>query len=152
MQGQATHFTNYHHATEPQTYALERYVNESRRLWRTVDTHLGKEGTEYLVGSKCTVADIAAFSWANIACECAAWYTFPLSQALIKGVAVFSGIDLSEFPRVQRWFNRLSERPGFRKGLAVPVKVSLQELSKDKAFLERNKEMIRQGMQEDRKK
>lgn len=84
MQGQATHFTNYHHATEPQTYALDRYVNESRRLWRTIDTHLGKEGgTEYLVGSKCTIADIAAFSWANIACECAAaWIhpSLPLSQ------------------------------------------------------------------------
>lgn len=71
MQGQANHFLNYHHATEPQTYALDRYVNESRRLYRTIDKHLLDKGSEYLVGSKCTIADIAIFSWAEIACESA---------------------------------------------------------------------------------
>lgn len=69
MQGQANHFYNYSHAKEPQTYALDRYVHESRRLWRTVDKHLRDKGSEYLVGSKCTIADIAAYTWAASACK-----------------------------------------------------------------------------------
>lgn len=69
MQGQANHFVNYSSAKEPQPYALDRYINESRRLWRTVNKHLSDTGSEFLVGSKCTIADIAAFPWAGSACK-----------------------------------------------------------------------------------
>ena len=67
MQGQMAHFVRYCHAPEPIPYAIDRYVNETRRLYRTVDLHLQNSKSDYLVGNKCTIADIAIFTWANSA-------------------------------------------------------------------------------------
>jgi glutathione S-transferase len=57
MQGQANHFTRY--APERIEYGVNRYQNETRRLYGVLDKHLQDAGTEYLVGDKCTIADIA---------------------------------------------------------------------------------------------
>jgi glutathione S-transferase len=57
MQGQANHFTRY--APEQIEYGINRYQNETRRLYGVLDKHLKDAGTEYLVGAKCTIADIA---------------------------------------------------------------------------------------------
>lgn len=65
MQGQVNHFLRYSHATEPQDYALNRYINETRRLYKMVDQHLAKAKSTYLVGEKFTIADMALFPWAN---------------------------------------------------------------------------------------
>lgn len=69
MQGQANHFIRYSLAPEPIPYAIDRYKNETRRLYRTVDTRLRESGADYLVGSKCTIADIALWCWVNSASE-----------------------------------------------------------------------------------
>lgn len=66
MQGQANHFVRYNLSDLPETYSKDRYVNETRRLYRTLDKHFEESGSDYLVGSKCTIADIAISSWANI--------------------------------------------------------------------------------------
>ena len=57
MQGQSNHFTRY--APEQIEYGINRYQNETRRLYGVLDKHLSDAGTEYLVGNKCTIADIA---------------------------------------------------------------------------------------------
>ena len=57
MQGQSNHFTRY--APEQIEYGINRYQNETRRLYGVLDKHLKDAGTEYLVGNKCTIADIA---------------------------------------------------------------------------------------------
>ncbi len=67
MQGQANHFVRYSLASEPIPYAIDRYKNETRRLYRTVDTHLKTTGSDYLVGDKLTIADIALWCWVNSA-------------------------------------------------------------------------------------
>lgn len=57
VQGQANHFTRY--APEQIEYGINRYQNETRRLYSVLDKHLSDAGSEYLVGDKCTIADIA---------------------------------------------------------------------------------------------
>ena len=44
-------------------YALKRYVNETRRLYRTMDKALAKNPSGYLVGDHLTIADIAIWPW-----------------------------------------------------------------------------------------
>ena len=66
MQGQANHFLRYNLSELPETYARERYQNESRRLWRVLDQHLAKTNGQYIVGDKCTIADFAIAPWARI--------------------------------------------------------------------------------------
>lgn len=66
MQGQVNHFFRYLLSTEPEQYSKDRYRNEARRLWRVVDKHLAESGSQYLVGDRCTIADIALSPWAKI--------------------------------------------------------------------------------------
>ena len=66
MQGQANHFVRYSLSELPEKYSTDRYVNEARRLYRVVDKHLRHSKTEFLVGGKLTIADIAISSWANL--------------------------------------------------------------------------------------
>ncbi len=44
-------------------YALNRYVNETRRLYRTMDKALADNPSGYLVGDHLTIADIAIWPW-----------------------------------------------------------------------------------------
>jgi glutathione S-transferase len=44
-------------------YALNRYVNETRRLYRTMDKALAENASGYLVGDHLTIADIAIWPW-----------------------------------------------------------------------------------------
>lgn len=48
------HFSRY--APERIEYGVNRYVNETRRLYSVLDTHLGSDKRQYLVGDKCTIA------------------------------------------------------------------------------------------------
>jgi glutathione S-transferase len=99
MQGQANHF--YRLAKERIPYPTQRYVGETERLYGILDHRLADR--EYLVGpgkGKYSIADIANFSWVNI--------------------AYFAGVDLSKFPNLEKWWKRVYDRPAVRKGVAVP--------------------------------
>jgi len=61
MQGQANHFSRY--APEHIEYGVKRYVNETRRLYGVLNTQLEKSSSGYLVGEKCTIADIAHWGY-----------------------------------------------------------------------------------------
>jgi glutathione S-transferase len=98
MQGQANHFKRY--APEHVEYGVNRYVNESRRLYRVLDTHLEKSASGFIVGDRLTIADIAIWGWAS--------------------AAKWAGVNIDEFPAVKAWVYRLLERPGFEKGRHVP--------------------------------
>lgn len=75
MQGQANHYVRYCLSSEPEQYSRDRYVNETRRLYRTLDKHFQDSKSEYLVEDKPTIADIAISSWANILGTCSAFDT-----------------------------------------------------------------------------
>ncbi|KAI9852372.1 MAG: hypothetical protein M1838_000894 [Thelocarpon superellum] len=98
MQGQANHFSRY--APEHIEYGINRYRNETRRLYRVLDSHLASAKTEYLVGNKCTIADIAHIGWIKI--------------------SSYAGVDLTEFPTLKAWEQRMLARPGVERGRNVP--------------------------------
>lgn len=115
MQGQANHF--YRLAKERIPYPTQRYVGESERLYGILDTQLAHR--DYLVGpgkGRYSIADIASFSWVN--------------------VSYFAGIDLAQFPNVERWWKSIVARPAVKKGLAVPGESPIT----NEAYLRRLKE------------
>ncbi|GGC90867.1 glutathione binding-like protein [Undibacterium terreum] len=95
MLGQAHHFRIY--APKKIDYAVDRYTNESKRLYGVLDKQLSK--TEYLAGDEYTIADIAAFPWTRSAAN--------------------QGIDWNEFPNAKRWFDAIDARPAVQRGVAV---------------------------------
>jgi GST-like protein len=94
--GQMGHFVR---KAEKIPYAIERFTNESMRLLRVIDTQLGK--FEYLAGPRYAIADIAAYAWVNVAQR----LHFP---------------DLSQWPNVHRWFDKIGARPAVKRGLLIP--------------------------------
>ncbi|ORY12995.1 glutathione S-transferase II [Clohesyomyces aquaticus] len=119
MQGQANHFNRA--AKERIAYGMQRYTGETERLVGILDSHL-KE-TDYLVGNKYSIADIASFGWVNM--------------------LRFSGVDLDAFPNLKAWWERILARPAVQKGLSIPSKggfgndAYLQRLKDDKEFAEK---------------
>jgi GST-like protein len=95
MFGQYNHFATY--APEKLPYAIERYANEVRRLHRVLDKRL--QQAAYLAGPDYSIADIATFPW-------------------IRG-ADRRGIELADYPAVQRWHNEIAARPAVQRGVAV---------------------------------
>ena len=95
MLGQAHHFRRF--AKEQIPYAIERYTNETRRLYGVLDKRL-KE-TDYVAGDY-SIADIAIFPWA--------------------ARHEWQGIDLADFPALKRWYDAIAARQAVQKGMTVP--------------------------------
>lgn len=96
MAGQNGHFLLY--APEPVPYAQDRYGREVDRLYGVLDTQL--ESTRaYVAGADYSIADMAIFPWIRI----------HKAQRL----------DLRHFPSLQRWYDRVIERPAVARGLAL---------------------------------
>ncbi|KUJ20534.1 glutathione S-transferase [Mollisia scopiformis] len=115
MQGQANHF--YRLAKERIPYPTQRYVGETERLYGVLDTQLSDR--DYLVGpgrGKYSIADMANFSWVN--------------------VGYFAGVDLSQFPSLEKWWKRIEEREPVRNALKVPSESKIV----NSAYLRRLKE------------
>lgn len=105
MQGQLNHFNRY--APEKIEYGINRYKNETRRLYRTMEAQLKSSTSGYLVGDRCTSADISCWGWV--------------------AAAKWAGIDMTEFPVLDEWVQRMLKRPGVEKGRHVPSKHSYEE-------------------------
>ena len=95
MFGQAHHFLRA--APEPVPYAIQRYTTEVQRLYRVLDGHL--QGHDYLADDY-SIADIATYPW--VARH--EWHK----------------VSLAAYPAVQRWFERVGQRPAVQRGMAVP--------------------------------
>jgi len=134
MQGQANHFTRY--APEKIEYGINRYQNETRRLYGVLDKHLADSKAEYLVGNKCTIADIAHWGWVS--------------------AAGWAGVEISHFPHLKAWEERMWARPAVKKGANIPDPYKMKELLSDKERMERHanqsKEWVQMGMKEDAEK
>lgn len=99
MAGQANHFLRYAPTMEPPNvlpYAQKRYRNEVTRLYGVLDKQL--EGREFLAGPY-SIADMAIYPWAS------RWEN--------------QQQDISRFPNMACWLDRISERPAVREGMAV---------------------------------
>jgi hypothetical protein len=87
MQGQANHFGRY--APERIQYGVDRYVNESRRLYGVLDKHLATSTSGYIVGDRCTIADIAHWGWI----ASAGWAGIDIGNSISHRSPVSSGIE-----------------------------------------------------------
>jgi glutathione S-transferase len=59
--GQAAWFRRFHHEKLPS--AIKRYQDQVVRVFYVLDLALEQSGTGYLVGDKCTVADLMFIMW-----------------------------------------------------------------------------------------
>jgi GST-like protein len=95
MLGQAGHFRNA--APEKIPYAIERYTNESRRLFNVLDKRLAE--ASYVAGDY-SIADIATYPW-------------------IVAALKAQPEQLDTRPKLRRWIDAISARPAVQKGMAV---------------------------------
>jgi GST-like protein len=82
---------------------LQRFVNETKRVLKVMDTRLG--GRQWIMGDDYTIADISMFGW-------------------VRAVVGFYGArDLVEFDtlkHVPAWLERGLARPAVQRGLDIP--------------------------------
>ena len=115
MQGQAHVFVRY--AAETIPFAIDRYQNETMRLYGVLET--GLEGRDYLV-DEFSLADIAAFPWVR--------------------KHEWAGLTVSDLPNVQAWLQRIEARPAVQRGLIVPHppdRTSQESVEATRTYLQR---------------
>jgi GST-like protein len=95
MQGQANVFFRY--APEKIEYAINRYQEETSRLYKVLDTRLAE--AEYLAGDY-SIADVATWPWVRI--------------------HDWAGVSVDGMPHLQRWIDAIAARPAVQKGIEVP--------------------------------
>jgi GST-like protein len=98
MAGQNHHFTRY--APEPLPYAVDRYVNETSRLYAVLDHRL--RGREFIAGEY-SIADIACYPW-----------VLPERQRQ----------DMDDFPELKRWKAAIAARPATQRAYALAQTVN----------------------------
>jgi len=99
MAGQNHHFVQY--APEKIPYAMERYVNETNRLYGVMNKRLAYES--FLAGDY-SIADMAAYPW-----------VVPHEK---------QGQNLSDFPHLKRWFEAIAARPATQKAYAIAEQIN----------------------------
>ncbi|KAM0692553.1 hypothetical protein Q7P36_007107 [Cladosporium allicinum] len=93
--GQATWFARFHSEKIPS--AIERYTNEIERVISVLDLGLEKTGTGWLVGEKCTFADLSFVTW-NL-----------VGEGLLKELGKLQDLDV-KYPNYAAWMDALCKR------------------------------------------
>jgi GST-like protein len=113
MAGQNHHFGRY--APEKIPYAIERYVNETNRLYGVLNKRLS--GREFIAGDY-SIADIAAYPW-----------VVPHER---------QGQNLEHFPHLKRWFEHIRARPAtvraYEKAQGINSDTTMSEEAKKVLF------------------
>lgn len=99
MAGQNHHFVQY--APERIAYAMQRYVNETNRLYGVLDRRLA--GRDW-IADDCSIADIACYPW-----------IVPWQR---------QQQDLDQFPNLKRWFAAMGARPAVVRAYATGAALS----------------------------
>jgi glutathione S-transferase len=105
MQGQAVAFVRYFPEQVPQ--AIQRYCNETRRLYEVMDGHL--KARDYLA-DEYSIADIANYSWIRS--------------------HKWARVPVDELEHLQRWMAVLADKPGIQRGCVVPPSPGKADLVK----------------------
>ncbi|RTR06489.1 glutathione binding-like protein [Halomonas nitroreducens] len=100
MAGQNHHFTQY--APETLEYAINRYVNETARLYGVLDSRLARR--DYIAGADYSIADMAVYPW-----------IVPHDK---------QRQDLNDFPHLKGWFERIGARPATQRAYALTRRVN----------------------------
>jgi GST-like protein len=102
MAGQNHHFGIY--APEKIPYAINRYVNETNRLYGVMDRRLADR--RFLAGDAYTIADMAAYPW-----------IVPWKR---------QQQNLGDFVNLRRWFDSIASRSGTQRAYAKGEPFSAQ--------------------------
>lgn len=108
MQGQANVFHRYF--PEKIQAVIDRYQNETRRLFEVLDTRL--EGREYICDDY-SIADIANWAWIRI--------------------YKWSGITVDGLDNLLAWIDRMASRPACAKGVKIPKRPEVSAEDAEKA-------------------
>lgn len=102
MMGQAMYFQRIAAPNgHEEAFSIKRYVDESRRLLKVLDSRLAK--VPYLAGDSYSIADMATYPWAR---------AYPWAK-----------VSVADLPNLQDWFARLEARPAIKKALSIPEAV-----------------------------
>ncbi len=105
MQGQAVSFIRYFpEVVQP---AIDRYMNESRRLYEVLDQQLSNR--EYLA-DEYSIADIASYSWVRS--------------------YKWARVDITGLHNLTAWMERMAAKPGIQRGCQVPPSPGKADLVK----------------------
>lgn len=107
MAGQNHHFGSY--ARERIPYAIDRYVNETARLYAVLDHRL--RGREFIAGEY-SIADVACYPW-----------VLPERQHQ----------DLADFPDLARWKQAIAARPATVRAYAIAQTINTRPAVDDEA-------------------
>jgi len=120
MMGQANVFFRYF----PEKFqpVIDRYQNESRRLFEVLDKQLSKD--EWIAGEY-SIADIANWCWVR--------------------THNWSGVSIEGLEYLDSWKNKMYEQPGMLKGIKVPFdRESILKNDKDKEeFIKNAQKMVK---------
>lgn len=108
MAGQNHHFSAY--APEKIEYAINRYVNETGRLYAVLNKQLADR--EFVAGDY-SIADIAAYPW-----------IVPYER---------QSQNLEDFPHVKRWFEAIKARPATIRAYEKAEALKTQAIDPDKS-------------------
>lgn len=100
MAGQNHHFTQY--APERIPYAVDRYVNETARLYAVLDKRLTDRA--FVAGDDYSIADMACYPWT---------VSHEKQQQ-----------DLNDFPNLKRWYDTIAARPATQRAYALAEKIN----------------------------
>jgi GST-like protein len=100
MAGQNHHFSQY--APEKLPYAINRYVNETNRLYGVLNKRLADR--EFVAGAQYSIADIASYPW-----------IVPYEK---------QGQKLEDFPHLKRWFEAIKSRPATERAYAKAQEIN----------------------------
>ena len=113
MLGQNHHFVTY--APERIDYAMNRYVDETGRLYAVLNKHLSDR--EFIAGDY-SIADMACYPW-----------IVPHER---------QRQDLNDFPHLQRWFDAIRNRPAtaraYEKAKTINTESTMTEEAKRVLF------------------
>ena len=101
MAGQNHHFNQY--APQKIPYAIERYVNETNRLYSVLDNRLADR--EFVAGDY-SIADMASYPW-----------VVPYER---------QGQKLDDFPNLKRWFETIRARPAVVRAYELAKKINVR--------------------------
>ena len=99
MAGQNHHFRNY--AQEKITYAIDRYVNETNRLYGVLNKRLADR--EFIAGDY-SIADMASYPW----------------------IVPYKNQDqnIDDFPHLKRWLETIRARPATERAYALAKEIN----------------------------
>ena len=96
--GQVHHFIGLENK-EDQRYGLNRFMTETKRLYKVMNQRLADRA---YFADELSIADFAILGWV---------WRHPRHQ-----------IDLDDYPNVKRWYEMMMARPGVERGFAVKLR------------------------------